>query len=342
MKDTILAPNSSAEPYQRKLAQAALWLASLFSLAIGLLNVFLFSAYTIASFNFVTFSCASLTLVYLNRGGRVPTAAWLATAVILFNLAAFLWSSAGAAYSFIWITVVPPFTFFLLGRQIGTWVTSAAFAFVIIVMLTRTDWDSAYTFSTGAFLNIIEVFLIHLLLFRYYERSRHDAYQALAYISETDKLTGLYNRQKIDQLMMQHIAQARASSVPLALVMVDVDHFKAINDDFGHLVGDHSLQHIANCLTTQLRDKDIVGRWGGEEFIILLPSTELNTAIDIAERIRQSVNNIANTQRRLTVSMGLAMLAPEDSLSEWVSRADRALYQAKHHGRNRIELAPVN
>lgn len=322
------------ETQQKQLLKATLWLVCALSLAIGLLNIINFAAWLIASFNFFTLICASLTLVYLQRGGDLYRAAWVGTGVILINLAAFLWVAAGGAYSLIWITVVPPFTHFLLGRRNGTIISLIAFSYVIFIMLFRIDWDATQQFTLGAFLNITEVLIAHLLLFLYYERSRRDAYQALAKISETDKLTGLYNRQKLDDLLSEHIAFARKSDTPLVAVLADIDFFKSINDGFGHLRGDQVLQSVANQLALHLRQQDHVGRWGGEEFLLVLPGVDIAGALAITERIRLQVEHSKPLGHRLTMSFGLAAWQPSDTPTELVTRADNALYLAKKSGRN--------
>ena len=329
------------EPQQKQLLRATLWLVCALSLAIGLLNVINFEAWLIASFNFFTLVCAGLTLGYLHRGGDLYRAAWVGTGVILINLAAFLWVAAGGAYSLIWITVVPPFTYFLLGRRNGTIISLLAFSYVIFIMLFRIDRDTAQTFTQGAFLNVTEVLIAHLLLFLYYERSRRDAYHALAKVSETDKLTGLYNRQKLDDLLTEQIEFARKSHTPLVAVLADIDFFKAINDGFGHLCGDQVLQSVANQLALHLRQQDHVGRWGGEEFLLVLPGVNIAGALTITERIRLQIERSKPLGHHLTMSFGLAALQTSDTPTELVARADNALYAAKKSGRNCCISSPT-
>lgn len=319
---------------QRQLLRAALWLTCLLSLVIGILNV-TFAAWLVASFNFITFACAGLTLLYLRNTERLAHAAWAGTVVILLNLAAFLWVAAGNAYSLMWITVVPPLTYFLLGRRDGTLVTLAAFIYTAFVMLFKVDWNATYSFTLGAFLNITEVLVVQLLLFLYYERSRRDAYQALAILSETDKLTGLHNRQKLDGLLNEQLDHAHHYDAPLVAVLADIDFFKAVNDSFGHLHGDQVLQHVARQLTKYLRQDDHAGRWGGEEFLLILPGVQASEALAIIERLRRQIESSAPLGHHITMSFGLAQLLPDESPTELVARSDAALYSAKELGRNR-------
>ncbi|MEI7036919.1 tetratricopeptide repeat-containing diguanylate cyclase [Fulvimonas yonginensis] len=158
----------------------------------------------------------------------------------------------------------------------------------------------------------------------------------------TDSLTGIANRRRIEELARQALAEARAQGAPLSVVVLDVDHFKAVNDAFGHAVGDQVLVRVAQACRQVLRPQDMVGRLGGEEFLIVLPGTSLDAAMPIAERLRRAVETLplANLAPGLeiTASLGAAEVEHEvDDLPELVRRADTAMYRAKDAGRNRSE-----
>jgi len=156
-------------------------------------------------------------------------------------------------------------------------------------------------------------------------------------LSETDLLTGLYNRALLDARLRQEFERARRYGRPLSLVMLDIDHFKAINDEFGHLMGDKMLQVIAALARASLRTTDVLGRWGGEEFLVLCPETTAEDALAVAERIRAAVAQGQYPSRRAhSVSAGVASLGPQDSVDTLLQRADTALYQAKNSGRDRV------
>jgi diguanylate cyclase (GGDEF)-like protein len=162
-------------------------------------------------------------------------------------------------------------------------------------------------------------------------------------MAATDPLTGVANRRSIEQLGTDAIAAARASGQPLCALALDVDHFKSVNDGHGHPCGDQVLARIAHACRDALRHFDLLGRTGGEEFLVLLPDTHLQQAWPIAERLRATVSAIVFTDiadgLKVTISIGMAELQPEDSLRELVGRADSALYRAKANGRDRIEAA---
>ncbi|WP_322614489.1 sensor domain-containing diguanylate cyclase [Pseudomonas sp. BIC9C] len=154
-----------------------------------------------------------------------------------------------------------------------------------------------------------------------------------------DSLTELPNRRGFDLLAAQAMHEARREPKPLTALLLDLDHFKALNDTYGHLAGDQVLIGFARDLESCLRHSDIVCRWGGEEFIVLLKDTDGKTGLMIAEKIRQHVEQQRHAYHdkalQLTVSIGLTILQPDDTLHSLLSRADHAMYRAKQSGRNR-------
>lgn len=152
-----------------------------------------------------------------------------------------------------------------------------------------------------------------------------------------DALTGLYNRRKFEALLSQELERVNRYHRALTLILLDIDHFKAVNDHFGHDVGDEVLRLLADTLREQLRSSDIPARWGGEEFIVLLPETELDAALQAAVHLRQCIADIDfPSAGQITVSLGVSTYQPGDRLETLVKRADEALYQAKQGGRNRV------
>jgi diguanylate cyclase (GGDEF)-like protein len=156
----------------------------------------------------------------------------------------------------------------------------------------------------------------------------------------TDTLTGLYNRRGFFEIGNREIARSKRFGHPLTAIMFDVDHFKNFNDTYGHAIGDRVLEEIAACCGRQLRKVDILGRYGGEEFSVLLPETSLTDARTIAERLRHAADKPIDVgQATLTVTISLGVAALQDNtadLYELLQGADRALYKAKELGRNCI------
>lgn len=156
--------------------------------------------------------------------------------------------------------------------------------------------------------------------------------------SKTDRLTGLINRFGIDEILTNEIYRVQRSHTKLSVILVDIDHFKEINDTFGHQVGDAVLQEISNLLTMNTRKTDFVGRWGGEEFLIILPNTDGSNALFRAELLRQKIENytfVAGCGNQ-TCSFGVAQYVPENDLQKLFKQVDNALYNAKKSGRNKV------
>lgn len=175
-------------------------------------------------------------------------------------------------------------------------------------------------------------------------RLRENAQSKLEELSRKDSLTGIYNRRYFFELAEQEFNRARRYKRPVAMIMIDLDHFKNINDTHGHLVGDQVLTEIANRIQKNSREVDIVGRYGGEEFIILLPETTLDDACILAQRIWNSLTQRPTATSKLVLpiqaSIGVAGSSIEDEISLYklIDQADQALYRAKDLGRNRIEV----
>ena len=157
--------------------------------------------------------------------------------------------------------------------------------------------------------------------------------------ARTDALTGLPNRRSFDEELGRRLDQWRRNQVPLSLLLIDIDHFKAINDRFGHPTGDAALRWTAQIVRGALREMDVPARYGGEEFAAILPGTQLSGASNVAERLRATIaaRTFDEDAARLavTVSIGVSTSLADDSPAGLISRADEALYQAKQHGRNR-------
>jgi diguanylate cyclase (GGDEF)-like protein len=166
--------------------------------------------------------------------------------------------------------------------------------------------------------------------------------QHIARMAETDSLTGMLNRRHVLELGQRMVQRCRRDDKPCAMLMLDVDHFKEINDKYGHIAGDRALRAIASALHACLRPGDQIGRYGGEEFAVILPGADAREAGVIAERLRTAVETLpadwAQGAPRLTVSGGIAIATNEiDDFTQLLSHADRALYRAKDAGRNRME-----
>ena len=160
----------------------------------------------------------------------------------------------------------------------------------------------------------------------------------LEYQASHDKLTGLFNRNRFDELYEKEIKRARRYNNDLSLILFDIDNFKMINDSYGHQTGDEVLKEIAKIILGNVREQDINVRWGGEEFLILLPQTNLLGAFTVANKIRTSIEtNIFTTNSlNITASFGVTQLLENDDESSFITRSDKFLYEAKKTGKNKV------
>ena len=167
------------------------------------------------------------------------------------------------------------------------------------------------------------------------------ANRKLVLLATTDGLTGLWNRRELDERVRREIYRADRYGADLSLVLFDIDHFKDVNDRFGHLAGDQVLVELGRRVEAQLRSCDGVGRWGGEEFLVLMPNSRAEEARQMAERLRQRVEaEPFAVVGRVTISSGVVQRQPWESAEAWFHRLDQVLYRAKERGRNRVELEP--
>jgi two-component system, cell cycle response regulator len=182
---------------------------------------------------------------------------------------------------------------------------------------------------------------------RYHEKLRHNYEQSLS-MALTDSLTGVFNRRYVSAHLPRLLERSWESQKPVAILMFDIDHFKAVNDTYGHAVGDEVLREVANRTNRNLRNFDLVARYGGEEFIVVMPDTDRDAAYAVAERLRRRIGEetFAVTAQvaeiTVTVSIGVAVVdGTGDTADAILKRADDALYQAKRSGRNRTVASGV-
>ena len=176
-------------------------------------------------------------------------------------------------------------------------------------------------------------------------RSAKDEMQAeigkLDRLANTDRLTGAWNRRGFEEMIDGEINRLARYEHEISMLVIDIDHFKSINDNHGHNIGDRVLVELSALLKTALRASDSLTRWGGEEFIVLCPSTPLTTAIVLAERLRENVAQTGFTEvGSVKVSVGVAECLVGEEWRQWLGRADAALYRAKKNGRNQVQFSP--
>jgi diguanylate cyclase (GGDEF)-like protein len=189
-----------------------------------------------------------------------------------------------------------------------------------------------------SFVLIIVIGLVFSLLFLMLLQSERKKYELIKTFATHDALTGIYNRYRINELLEMRIAEAKRYKKPLSIIFFDIDFFKKVNDTYGHEMGDVVLREIAQLIASELRASDVFARWGGEEFIILLPETKLEAATKVAQKLRKKIEEYKFTglPQQVTCSFGVTQLREDDDEKSLFKRVDALLYRAKNSGRNKV------
>ena len=249
-----------------------------------------------------------------------------------------------------WLPLCYAIAFFMLGTRQALCAAAAILTFFAACALMRGGAHTAYAAQDRSLMvntlishAVLVVCLTGMLWLKYVVAVQGEQASRLNLLAATDPLTGLANRRLTLQLLDQLALDCRLDVAPVVM-LCDLDHFKHINDGWGHAMGDQVLVAVANALRASTRDADTVARWGGEEFLIVLPVTRDLDATELAERLRARVEGLQVADRHqcpvpVTLSIGIAPLAAGETGSSWLKRADEALYRAKSDGRNCCRVA---
>jgi diguanylate cyclase (GGDEF)-like protein len=221
------------------------------------------------------------------------------------------------------------------------------FACFAYLLLNQWSLGRAPTIEIGTFaldmvrwFNTIFTFAFVSYLAHYYAKAAREAESKLEQLASTDTLTGLYTRRQMQDVFGQEQSKLHRNPRPLSIIMVDIDDFKTLNDQCGHECGDEALKAIAGCFKNALRSHDHVARWGGEEFLILLPETDLKSARLIAEKVRELAGRVPVASRgqirHVTITLAVGELLPDEGFDRCVSRIDQGLLAGKRAGKNRV------
>ena len=295
-----------------------------------------------ASFTFYV-SHLFLRFEKLKNGYRISANCLM---ICLMALMVFLVYSGGAKNTGpLWIYLVPPVALFLGGLKKGLRDLAAFVVVISVIMFFPDDKMMMAVYSFEFKTRLLYSFLTVTFLSAVYEYSRQQSYIQIQELSDKfeqqarrDPLTQLPNRRGMREHLEYEKARNLRSKQNMTLLLCDIDHFKRINDNFGHDAGDSVLKQISGIFLNSLRKQDIVSRWGGEEFLFMLPETNVHEGRLLAEKIRHKVINsdFHHNNRKITctVSLGVSEVSQAQSIEDAINQADHFLYQAKEHGRN--------
>ncbi|MES9842692.1 MAG: GGDEF domain-containing protein [Candidatus Thiodiazotropha endolucinida] len=258
----------------------------------------------------------------------IYTFVWLTPFTTLF--VAYLTNLLGITGTYWCYSTLILYYFMMSERQ--AWISNIIFALVNIPLVWHLfETHEAIRFTvTFSLVSAYSAIFLHIIAIQYSELQK---------MAITDKLTDVYNRTLLKDSLEQAIHQANRTNTAFTLIIMDVDHFKKINDELGHEIGDHVLMQLGAFLKDFLRDSDKIFRIGGEEFLILLYNTDEANSVDIAEKIRKGIENLSLIPgRAVTVSIGVAGLSSVTDWKQWMKTCDKNLYEAKNSGRNRVAV----
>lgn len=276
---------------------------------------------------------------------KVGAIVGLSSAYLVFTTAV-IWVVADE-FRMIWYYILLACTYMLLGIRFGLAVTALS-----IVTISTIKFGGHSPISDNAFFTFTLSLLVAsaityalVMLNRKYHAQLDAKNKQLQNLANLDPLTGVWNSRAYYALSDKLFRLARRNGSMCATLFIDVDHFKSINDRFGHEVGDRVLQTVSECLAKNIRKSDLLGRIGGEEFVVFLPDTDKAGATELAEKLRDAVQQLpaysTESDTTVSVSIGVAQSSPEDiDTSTMQHRADQAMYVAKRNGRNRVVVEP--
>lgn len=327
------------QPYRRNVLTALLSITIVSSFLFSIRN-FLNGHMDIALAEVILSLFAIFVLLLNHRGFSLPVLS-LVYSFSLFSIISFaLTTIENSASLFVWVFVIPLLSYWLLGRFHG-FLSSSFFLCIALLIFCFKYFHYPHLFHITSISNMLVLVLVMWALSHVYEVSRERSDAELLRAVKTDFLTGLSNRIALQEFFDREVKRSQREGSALSFLMIDLDYFKGINDQFGHDVGDRVLIHVAKVLANRLRDTDLLARLGGEEFAVLLLNVGSEEAQAVADSLREAVQvkalSYGNEEIHCTISVGVAQFGPDGmSLQSIMAAADRRLYLGKERGRNQV------
>jgi len=329
------------EPSERVWKQMALKIFLAITIIImfpfALVNAFYFHLIPLAIFEFGV-GVFSVGMFFMTRNSRqYQLVSYMYVALAAIVMLTILLHLQTEESTLIWLGIFPVIAYSLLGCRKGA-IAHTLFSVALIASLLFGWYAIPYAPSAITLANVVGTAFAYGVFIYLYEFSKNEAIQRYYRRSFVDELTSTGNRKMFTAILEKSKALARRGQKSLSLIMIDIDHFKQINDTHGHVVGDLVLVEFARLLSDNIRSSDTLSRWGGEEFAIILPETNQCQAIVLAEKLRKIIQEYPfSIVGSLTASFGVTEVLTDELDEESIRHADRALYRAKENGRNRVE-----
>lgn len=275
----------------------------------------------------------ALSFFWLRKTKNIKQISTLSSLIIIVFMLIFVHANKTTSLGIVWTYMIPIYVIFLNGYKKGGVLSTIFYLGVVCIFIF--DGDSSRGWDTLSIVRYAMTSLILVSICLAYDYVFTKFQERLREQSRTDVLTGLNNRRSLDDILAIEVEKQKRDFTGLSFSIFDIDDFKNVNDRFGHLVGDKVLKEFAQIINSNIRPNDIAGRWGGEEFCLILPNTSLNEAIILLERLRQSISYYDfGIEENLTCSFGVSILTKNFNLNELIKDADILLYKAKKSGKN--------
>lgn len=284
-----------------------------------------------------------LVFLFISRRHAVHDLTIKVTLVLVYVMYAVAsFTQMDSMISLVWVPAYPIVFFFLTRHQTGLVWSALTLVTFIIAYLTHPLFADTPRIPLEAFLQSCAAFVFVGSLAFFYEVARSRQEHRLLMQADYDYLTGVYNRRGLTHAMEAEINRVERYGTRLSFLLMDLDDFKSVNDRYGHRNGDLVLKDICNITRNSIRQSDILARWGGEEFAVLMPEAGLEQAAQLADKLRSIIAaHLFRAEVRITVSIGVAQYQLPEAEDEMLQRADAALYRAKAAGKNRVEKGPA-
>ncbi len=338
--------------YRRYILTFVLLVIAFFAFTLFIfINLFLHK-YTLACFDLVATLLTLISLYFLLNKNNLELAAGIAATLIFLFLIVFSYINKNESFGLAWAFCFPLFVIPLLGIKRGMWALLVFYSIIMsITYLGLEQWENG-AWNWVSYIRFTLISMIIVFIAYFYESTSQKAFEIIDlsrekeqdYLkklesqSRTDQLTDLYNRRYFDDQFTAEYEKIARYKNSFCLIMIDLDFFKSINDDFGHQTGDKVLQEFSELMKQNTRNSDVISRWGGEEFMLLLPNTDLKNAEVMAEKLRKATQDHVFVHKKpVTISSGVIEVASNDySKREFMYKVDEALYTAKTTGRNKV------
>jgi len=302
-------------------------------------NAFVLQYYSIAFIDAIGVSVSIASMLFLNRTYRIELSTFIVTGYFFIFFIVFTYLNKNESFGLIWNIFFCIVAINLNGHKKGLMYTLALYGAIFLMahqgigVWQQGLWDKV-AFFRYAFSLLLLTFVVYIM-----ELALYQSYSKLQKLADEDELTQTYNRHKLREVLQTEIERTHRHKMSLCVGLFDIDNFKHINDTYGHNVGDAVLKHLAKVVKSSIRVNDTFGRWGGEEFLVILPHATQEEARVVCEKIRLLISQSAFEHvQTVTCSFGLCAYTPDMSFDMLINRCDKAMYQAKNQGKNCVSV----